>query len=178
MKEFAKILSTEIDTTEPFILIGASFGGMLAVEISEILSPEKTIIISSAKNRKELPFRYKFQRVIPLYEIFPPGVLKWGAKRMQPIVEPDRNKNKETFKSMLDRKEPKYMKRTIRMLCKWDRKENSTTIIHIHGTKDHTLPYRKIENPDYTIEEGSHMMTLTRGEDISQIINTILAFSF
>jgi pimeloyl-ACP methyl ester carboxylesterase len=174
LAQFAKQLSVQIDTTKPFILIGVSLGGMLCCEMSEYLHPEKTIIISSAKNRKELPFRYRFQRYIPLYAVLPPVVLKWGAKVMQPIVEPDRNKNKETFKSMLNSKSPKYYKRTIRMIVNWQLRKNSRKIIHIHGTKDHTLPYRKLKNVDHTVEKGSHMMTLTRAREIGNILKTIL----
>jgi pimeloyl-ACP methyl ester carboxylesterase len=174
LAQFAKQLSVQIDTTKPFILIGVSLGGMLCCEMSEYLHPEKTIIISSAKNRKELPFRYRFQRYIPLYAILPPVVLKWGAKVMQPIVEPDRNKNKEIFKAMLDSKAPTYYKRTIRMIVNWQLRKNSRKIIHIHGTKDHTLPYRKLKSVDHTIAKGSHMMTLTRAEEISQTLILIL----
>ncbi|RYM36075.1 alpha/beta hydrolase [Brumimicrobium glaciale] len=169
--ELAKQLSTSIDTTENFALIGVSLGGMLSVELSRIVNPKKVIIISSAKNRKELPFRYRFQRVIPLFEIFPAKVIYWGAKTLQPIVEPDRNTNEDTFKSMLERKNPKYLKRTARMIIRWKRKTNSTKIIHVHGNNDHTIPIRNVVNLDYIIEDGSHMMALTRSKEISLILN-------
>lgn len=175
LKQFAKELSTQIDTTTDFILIGVSLGGMICCELNEILQPKKVIIISSAKNRYELPFRYRFQRVIPLYKLFPPFMLHGGAKLLQPLVEPDRNKNKKTFKSMLYSKNPKYIKRTIKMIITWDRKTNAKKNIHIHGTKDHTLPIRKIKEPDYIVNKGSHMMTLTRSAEISEILNKILA---
>lgn len=174
LKQFAIELSTQIDTTQPFILLGVSLGGMICCEMNEYLDPEKVIIISSAKNRKELPFRYKFQRYIPLYAIFPPIVLRGGAKLMQPIVEPDRKKNKKTFKAMLRDKRPKFIKRTIRMIVNWDKKESSKKVYHIHGTKDHTLPYRKLKNVDHTIQKGSHMMTLTLAEEISKAIKEVL----
>src|SRR5437762_11247016 len=51
LRSFAKHLSLQIDTTHKFVLLGVSLGGMICAEISEILNPEKTIIISSAKNR-------------------------------------------------------------------------------------------------------------------------------
>ncbi len=171
LPELAKQLSVSIDTTEKFILIGVSLGGMLSVELSEILNPEKVIIISSAKNRKELPFRYRFQKTIPLFEIFPARLFYWGAKILQPIVEPARNLNEETFKSMLSRKKPKYLKRSARMIIRWNRKSNSKTIVHIHGTNDHTIPIRNVKNPDYIIEHGSHMMALTKSKEISIILN-------
>jgi len=170
LEQYAKIISTRIDTNEVFILIGVSMGGMICCELNDIVNPEKTIIISSAKNRNELPFRYKFQKLVPIYKIMPGKLLLLGAKFLQPIVEPDRNNNKETFKSMLGDKDPKYLKRTIDMIIKWDKQSSSENIIHIHGEKDHTLPIRRLD-PDYRIPEGSHMMTLTRAQEINVIIN-------
>jgi len=174
IKSYAKYLSTKIDTSQNFILVGVSLGGMLCAELNEIINPEKVIIISSAKNRYELPFRYKFQRAVPLYKIFPSKLLLLGAKLMQPIVEPDRRHNKKVFKSMLKAKNPLYVKRTIQMIMTWDRTNNTKKIYHIHGTNDHTVPIRNIVLPNIIIKHGSHMMTLTRAKEISQAINQIL----
>lgn len=171
---FAKQLSTQIDTTREFILIGVSLGGMICVELNEILCPKKTIIISSAKNRNELPARYRFQKAVPIYKVLPGGVLLAGAKILQPIVEPDRNKHRKIFKGMLKEKKAAYMKRTVNMIIDWDRTANSKEIHHIHGTNDHTLPIRKIKFPSHIVNKGSHMMTLTRAKDISNILNSIL----
>lgn len=173
LPDYARELSKQIDTTRNFILVGVSLGGMIATEINEFLSPKKTIIISSAKNRKELPFRYRFQRIIPLYKIFPKRVLKGGAFIMQPLVEPDRNKDKDTFVGMLKDKDPDFLKRTIGMIMQWDRTVHNNNIFHIHGDKDKTIPIRNV-NYNHLIQKGSHMMVLTRGEEISTIINSIL----
>jgi pimeloyl-ACP methyl ester carboxylesterase len=174
IKSFAKQLALQIDTSEKFILLGVSLGGMICAELSALLNPEKTIIISSAKNRNELPFRYKFQSAIPLYKLFSGKFLLAGAKFIQPIVEPDRNKYKETFKQMLASKNACYVKRTIGLIINWDRKTNKNKIYQIHGNNDHTLPIKKIKSPDYIIDKGSHMMTLTRAKEISIVLNTIL----
>lgn len=173
MSEFARQLATQIDTTKPFILIGVSLGGMLSTEMSDFLNPEEIILISSAKQHTELPKRYTFQQKIPIYKALPPRTIKAGAKIMQPIVEPDRNKQKTTFKSMLDRKDPKFLKRTIHMIINWERTAHRTDIIHIHGNNDKTIPIKNV-NYDYLIENGSHMMALTRSQEISEIINSIL----
>src|SRR4051812_3682090 len=58
MTEYAIELIKQIDTTQKYIFIGVSIGGMLCVELAGILAPEKVAIISSAKCRSELPFRY------------------------------------------------------------------------------------------------------------------------
>ena len=174
MNSFAQELISQIDTSSEFILLGVSLGGMICAELNEVLHPQKTILISSAKNRNDLPVRYKFQQLIPLYKLFPGSVLLAGAKILQPIVEPDRYKNKETFKSMLKSKKSVYMKRSVSLIINWDRITNTKPVVQIHGTSDHTLPIRKIKQPSFRVHKGSHMMTLTRAKDISAILNSVL----
>ena len=173
MKEYAKQLSSQINTSEKFILIGTSIGGMLSSEMSEFLNPEKIIVISSAKSKNELPGRYNFQKKIPIYKLVIPSVARWGAMIMQPIVEPDRKKDKEIFKSMLRDKNKHYMKRSIAMIIEWEKETYNDDIIHIHGNKDSTVPIKNV-NYDYLINKGSHMMTLTRGHELNELIISIL----
>ncbi len=173
LREYANVISKQIDTNQKYIFIGVSLGGMICTELADVYKPEKIIIISSAKCRKELPFRYRFQKTIPINKIIPRGLIKIGAQILQPIVEPDRKKDKAVFKSMLKNKSPKYYKRTVNMIIRWDRKNYNNKIIHIHGTKDHTIPIRNVK-VDYRIDKGSHMMTLTRGDEINELIKSIL----
>lgn len=174
MAEYAHEISQQIDTTQNYIFIGVSLGGMICSELADFLTPEKIIVISSAKCRKELPFRYRFQKFIPINKIIPKTLIKIGAQALQPLVEPDRNKHKDIFKCMLKRKDAKYYKRTVNMIIKWDREKINNEIIHIHGTTDHTIPIRNVQ-VNFIIDKGSHMMTLTRGEEISDLLQSILA---
>lgn len=174
MADYAFQLSSQIDSTENFILIGASLGGMLACEMNEFLNPEKVIIISSAKCNKELPRRYNFQKKFPIYKLIGGGITKIGALILQPIVEPDRNKEKEIFKSMLRDKDKKFMKNSVRMIIEWDKTHYDDSIIHIHGNEDNTIPIKNVDY-HYLIENGSHMITLTRAEEINNLLLDILS---
>jgi pimeloyl-ACP methyl ester carboxylesterase len=173
MQSYAKAISLQIDTSENFIFIGVSLGGMVCVELSDYLKPLKTIIISSAKCRSELPHRYRFQRIVPINKLVPEKLVKTGARFLQPIVEPDRDLHAEIFNSMLAGKSPTYYKRTVDLILNWKRNKAPENIIHIHGTNDHTLPIRNIK-ADYVIEGGSHMMTLTRGEEVNGVVQEVL----
>lgn len=173
LREYAHGFIPRIDTTRPFILIGVSLGGMICSELTDTLEPEITIVISSAKYRAELPARYKFQKTIPLNKIIPKGMTKWGAKVLAPIVEPARKQDNETFRSMIEAKDPAYLKRTVDMVINWDKESYDKSIIHIHGDKDHTLPHRKVRY-DYLVENGTHMMVYIRGDEVSKLINEIL----
>jgi len=173
LPEYATRFIGQIDTTSPFILLGVSLGGMICTELSDTLQALRTIVISSAKTTEELPRRYTFQQDLPLNRMIPKRLTKGGARLLQGIVEPDRKYDKETFKDMLKSKDPLYLKRTVDMIINWEITEFPEQIVHIHGDKDHTIP---IKNIDYTIllEGGSHMMILTRAEEINKIIAEIL----
>ena len=53
--DYAKRLTEQIKSDEP-ILIGLSFGGIIAIEIAKQINTKKVILISSTKNQQEVPF--------------------------------------------------------------------------------------------------------------------------
>ncbi|MGB0851226.1 MAG: alpha/beta fold hydrolase [Bacteroidia bacterium] len=173
MREYATRFISQIDTNQRYSLIGVSLGGMICSELADVLNPENVIVISSAKCSSELPGRYRFQRVFPLNKAIPASWYNGGALFLQPIVEPDRNQEKETFIRMLNRKDKTYMKRAVDMIVNWDKKSYNQKIVHIHGVSDHTIPIRNVK-ATMVIPDGSHMMALTRGQEIGRAIVEVL----
>jgi len=173
MASYSAILAAQIDTSKPFVIIGVSIGGMFCTELAEQLHPLKIIIISSAKSRSELPRHYRFQRYIPLNKLFGPRAIKMLSPAAQYVVEPDSRRNRTTFKAMLRDKDRLFLKRAVNMIINWKRTSYDENIIHIHGENDHTLPLKNIQ-PSIIVKDGSHMMTLTRGEEISALLQQIL----
>jgi hypothetical protein len=173
LKQYAMQFVCDIDTTGKFVLIGVSLGGMICTELADVIHPEKVIIVSSAKCRSELPFRYRFLKYVQLNKIIPHRLYWLGAQMAQPIVEPDRKDGKEVFKSMLKDKNPRFLKRTTDMIVHWDKLSYNENIVHIQGNSDHTIPVRNVKT-DYVIENGSHMMMYTKADEISKLIIDIL----
>ena len=173
LREYARELSVQIDTTRRFVIIGVSLGGMFATELSTLLPDERTIVISSAKNRTELPAQYRFQRHVPVYKLVPPRVARFGAKVLQPLVEPDRRHEAATFRAMLRDKDPVFLRRTIQMLIQWERTDTPPGVYAIHGGRDHTVPVRNVDY-DYLLADGSHMIVLTRGAEVSRLVEQAL----
>ena len=169
LSEYAQRFVSQIDTSENFSLIGVSLGGMVCSELADMLKPEKVILISSAKCANELPNRYRYQQKMRLNRAIPASWYRAGARFLQPIVEPDRNNEKEVFKQMLGSKNSLYLKRTADMIINWKKESYDSAIIHIHGNNDHTIPFKNVK-ATITIENGSHMMALTRGEEIGELI--------
>lgn len=173
LHEYAQRFISQIDTTKPFSLIGVSLGGMICSELADVLNPKKVILISSAKCAAELPAKYRFQQKVPFNRVIPASWYRGGALLLQPIVEPDRNNEKATFKRMLKSKNKRYMKRAVDMIINWQKETYNENIIHIHGDKDNTIPIKNVRATT-TIAGGSHMMALTRGEELGELVSNLL----
>jgi len=173
LQHYAGRIAAQIDTSSPYSIVGVSLGGIIATELAEILSPESVIIISSAKCKQELPTRYKLFKVFPLYKIIGGKTIIRSAKIAQPLFEPTDKATQQHFKNMINQKDPYFMQRAVTWIVTWEREDYSEHIVHIHGTKDHTLPFKHVQ-ADVAIERGTHLMTMTRSTEISNWLNFYL----
>jgi hypothetical protein len=171
LETYAQKFSIQIDTRQPYYLMGVSFGGMLCMELNKILKPEKIFLVSSCKSPAEFPGRLKLFRFLPLYKLMSEAQLKKMAENSYPILGFEKKYLKE-FRAMLDQMKPHYFKRSIQCLMHW----NSTAIasgniIQIHGDADRLLSLRNVK-ADFIIRKGTHAAILYQAEEISEIINT------
>lgn len=173
MPSYARRMAAQIDTTHPFSLMGASLGGMIAIEMNSFLTPEKTIILSSIKGRQEMPGRYKILRYVPLHRVFGGSLYIWATNVFRPYFEPEGAIVDDLARQMLADKDPRFMKRAIHCIVNWDNTEVPPNLLHIHGEKDHTLPFKCVADA-VEVKGGSHMIVMTRPEEVSAIINDYL----
>ena len=61
IESYSKKLTEQIKHEKP-ILIGLSFGGIIATEIAKIIETEKIILIDSAKNKTEITHKEKIRK--------------------------------------------------------------------------------------------------------------------
>lgn len=70
IEDYAKRLTTQIHTEKP-VLIGLSFGGMMAVEVAKLISTQRIILIASAKTYTEIPFYFRWLGYLKMHKIIP-----------------------------------------------------------------------------------------------------------
>lgn len=166
--DYAKKVSDRIDEDHPDIL-GVSFGGMLATEINKIRAVRRTIIVSSAKSRKEL-FNYgRFIRSISNAEILPPALYKMPTPMMYYMLGTETVEERELLKRIMLDSDKHFVKWATKAILNWINSDWSNSIVHIHGRKDKVIPARNIV-ADYWIDDGGHFMVYNRAEQINQII--------
>ena len=165
LSDCATRLSEKIDTTKPFALLGVSMGGMLAMEMTKVLDPALVILISSARNSKELPRRARWWRYFPIYRIVPAAILRWAALRCEPMMGIRSKEHKLLFRNMLKEIDARWLKASIHMVVNWRGSPAFDRVVQIHGTRDKVLPHRYITDCT-SIRGGSHLMGLNRQDKI------------
>jgi hypothetical protein len=168
MQSYARKFLPQINTSVPFCLLGVSFGGMLCVELSKIILPQKVFLISTCKSRKELPWFIKILKYIPIHKIVSEKQHRKMAYQGRWIIGFGQAYIPE-FLGMVNSMTENYFKYCINIIVTWEGRELPKNSIHIHGDADRLLWHRYVKS-DYTIKRGSHAMIVFQAEEINKII--------
>lgn len=173
MQSYALRMGEKIDSTKPFVLIGLSMGGMLATEISKLKTPILTILISSTFKSSSLPKLYRIASFTRIYKLLPGGLYKNAslAKRLFVRESPE---VKNIIRQIIRDSNPNIIKAAIYAILSWKNETRPQNMIQIHGTKDELIPCKN-QKPDYIIASGSHLMVLSKPEEINRILHKELS---
>jgi esterase/lipase len=172
LQDYAKLFLKEIDTNKPFCLLGVSFGGMLCSELSHMVNAQKVFLISSCKNKHELPRMIRIQKYVSLYNLFSEKFLIMNAFKFHWLLG-FKKEYKGIFKEMIAQMPEHYIKRSIKMIVNWENTKMPKNCIHIHGNNDHLLFYSCVK-ADYTIQNGSHAMIVYQAQEINALLETLI----
>jgi pimeloyl-ACP methyl ester carboxylesterase len=170
--EYAKRLLQQIHTDRP-ILIGLSFGGIMAIEVSKLIETEKLIIIASVKTRNELPFYFRLAKYLPLYKMIPSSLMKYPNRMSNWFFGAESKEDREILATILKDTDPVFLKWAINTIVNWDNRELIKQLLHIQGDADHVLPARFVR-ANIIIDGGGHLMTLNKAEELNVVINRSL----
>ncbi len=173
LRSYAKRIAEKIDHSKPFILVGLSFGGILATEILEFITPQKTILLSSVTRRQELPFYYRMAGFFKLNKIIPlksTNKINFLTNWVFGISAP---KDKLLLAEILAATNSEFSRWAVNEILNWKRTVTPSNLIRIHGNKDRVLPMIKFK-PDYLIKDGGHLIVVTQAKEISKILEAAI----
>ena len=168
IEHYAKRMCESI-TEDNVVLMGVSFGGVMAQEMSKIINPKKIILISSIKNKGELPKRLRLAKSSRAYKLFPANKITSIENFMSVVFGKMAKKRIEQYKIYLSVRDPIYLKWSVYNVLHWQQEETLPNILQIHGTTDHIFPFKYIKQ-SIEIKNGTHVMVLNRAKEISKII--------
>ncbi len=170
IEAYALRFSKKIKKGEDFGIIGVSFGGLIAVEISKIMNPVFTILISSVQAKSELRSVYRFVGKLNLIKFIPTAMFR-PPKRMTNFFFGARDK-KRLFE-ILDDADPIFTKWAVHVLVSWKNKQLLNNCTKICGGNDRLMPVNFTDNT-LLIQKGTHFMIVDQAAQISIMINEII----
>ena len=171
LDSYAKRIAQNLTVPNPS-LIGLSFGGMVAVEISKILQTKKIVLIASAKTKSELPEIYQVAGKLKINKLIPNQLLKKQNFITNWCFGLEIKSEKQLLKRILKDTNPNFLSWAINEILNWKNEVQLNNCLHIHGNKDRIIPIHNIK-ADFVIENGGHFMTVNKAEEIERIIKQI-----
>lgn len=172
LPNYALRLRATINETHP-VIVGVSFGGMLATEIAKTDPSIRAVIISSNKTANEFPNYLRAWKNFQFYRALPHALVMAVTKRSNWLFTAKGEKQVAVFQQILNETDLDFNYWAIDAILKWTNAEVPKNLVHIHGTHDRLLKY-KLVKCDYTIKGGTHLMVMNNHEEISELLRSIL----
>lgn len=170
---YVERMAEKIDVSEPFSLLGYSFGGIIVQEIDKIKPAEKIVILGSIKSDKEKSRFIKLGEVTKIPRFMPESMFNLKSIIMYSVA-----------RKLVDPRNPKlmqYVKVTDQYYLKWSLEQVSAwksgvnpKVIQVLGSKDIVFPV-KYSKPDYIVEGGTHLFPATKAKEVSRILEEIFS---
>lgn len=170
--DYAYRLIAQIDTSEPFILVGLSLGGMMAVEIAKRITPVCTIIISSIPIPHHLPVYFRVAGKLGIAKIVPASLLKIASSTKHALTMKLASNRKLMF-DIIKVGDDRFIRWALNAVLEWENEEIPKNLYHIHGTRDEIFPIG-LTNPTHIVEKAGHMFVVSNPEKANAILREII----
>ncbi len=116
---YALRLSAFITTPHP-IIIGLSFGGIVAIEIAKIIPTKLIILISSVKHYSEMPMWYKLAGALRLNKIIPFSLFKKANFLTYYFFGVNTIEQKQLLKTIFQETNTQFLRWAINCIVNWN----------------------------------------------------------
>jgi pimeloyl-ACP methyl ester carboxylesterase len=169
IESYAARLCKQVAHKEP-VLIGVSFGGMVAVEIAKLISCKKIFLVSSIKNSSAIPLwinlagKSRLNKIIPLKR---KGGFFISIENY--FLGPETEQEKWLVNEFRQSVDKYFLYWSVNQILNWRNQVIHPNIIHLLGDKDKFFSVKKAK-PDYIIRNGTHFMIYNRASEVSKLI--------
>lgn len=170
LSDYAQRILPQIIHERP-VLLGVSFGGMIAQEIAKSIPVEKVILISSATSSTAIPSYFKFLAGLGIQKLIPPKAFKKPNEILYwlfGITTPDERK---LLAAIMADTDERFFAWAIESIPRWKNVSSRDLIVQIHGTHDRILTF---QYADHSLPGAGHLMIVNRAKEISAIIKNVL----
>ncbi len=173
LEHYAQKMAEKINPDEEFILMGLSFGGIIIQEMNRFLNPKMNILISTVKNRSEMPAFMKISSRTYLHRLVPASFLTSEKGLSYTLFRKLYDAKMPDIDEFFEYRDPQYLKWSIDQIVNWQNQVEMKNFVHYHGDKDLVFPFSKLHDVE-RIPGGTHLMVVQKAKKLSEMINAKL----
>lgn len=177
LETYARRLARSVTPSPPCIVVGLSFGGMLAPYVAEEVGAGYCVLLASARSGRDFPRWYRAGRFLcrwfPWLILMMIALGKCGVRVLNWLPGSKWRSVREQFLGSPTRQ----MFLFLRMILDWafenpEVPERKTPLLQIHGEKDRLIPIKNVR-PDVVIPGGGHLFLLTHFDAVLPILQEL-----
>ena len=169
ISDYAKRISTPIEE-DNFSLLGMSLGGILAVEISRIRKVDHLFLISTIKNKSEMPSFFKYMDKLPTKSKTASKLAVDASVAFKPYYDKSDAEGNILFEKMIHAASVTFLAWGLKEIAHWQFDEElNCSFYHLHGTADLIFPIKNIDKAE-TVKGATHYMIYNNAEELSKRI--------
>ncbi len=173
LQDYAHIMAEKIQT-ERNVIIGSSMGGMMAVELSRIVKPISTILLSAPTGRHQFPPLLKVVHQSRIHRILRPHQIMKASWLADTFMGFRNQEERELFYSMLKSNGPEFLHFSLRAVLGWmNTHPPEGDYIQILGSDDKLFTPKRIPGA-IVLNGGGHFTAFEKADELSEIINRYL----
>ncbi len=171
--DYSRRLAKVIDPGRPCFVGGASFGGVVALEIAAVLPRVRTcFLIGSIQSADSRPWRVKLLHpVTPLVGMLP-TMSPWVVRLLGSwLRSPTRG-----VMTQLGDADARFLKWAARAILTWQPSPEiaRVRVCQIHGERDRVFPVH-MTRPDHVVSGAGHLISITHPQPVVEFLRERMA---
>ncbi|WP_205503980.1 alpha/beta fold hydrolase [Rufibacter psychrotolerans] len=158
---------------EPPVLVGLSFGGMVAQELARRIPVRRVILLSSLANTGDLPWYYRAGGFLRLQHLVPFQLAKRWTAPTAWLFGAQTPAEKKILAAIVRDTDPAFLRWALTAILRWRHTAPVPNRVIIHGDRDKILPVPH-QAGVHVVQGGEHLMVMSRAAEVSALLNRYL----
>lgn len=175
LASFAGRLAEAIPDARSLYLGGASFGGMVALELAAHVKAKGVILIGSCRSPESLSPLVRHLRgavrAIPTAAFRP---YRWEVSLLQPLIGRLTDEQQRIFVEMARAARPAFLKWGAAAILAWRPSRVDVPVHHIHGGQDRLVSASHVD-ADVIVPGAGHLLSLTHPAEVSAFLRRVVS---
>lgn len=171
LADYARRMASAVKAHGHFYLGGASFGGMVALEMARHLRPEAVFLIGSCRSGQQVPWYLRCWE--PAGRLIPDAavhlVRRMPVRIWAMLLQAD-PRRADLVREIMSNASIPFFRWAQRAMARWKGAPRLASPVHqIHGRLERILPVQRVR-PDFVVAGAGHLLSMSHPGEVNAFI--------